>query len=539
MFSLRRALPLTALFAALLPFAVLGQAQWIPPQEPCNVRPGHHLVNGAQQHLKLAVEAKDEQRRLGRLGRAHEVLIRAITENNQGDNPGAWYYLGRYYVEQADPWGADSAFDKVVGIAPQCTDDVQGHLQRLYPEVRTGALRAWQEGAIDSALVLFALGQSLDPSDAELPLFMAMMFVSQQQLDSATRYLDRGIEIAGDNPAFAQRMQQAMLDVARGYEAVAFQDPSLSQVLQTRVQRDTLVAAIERDSARLAALVAEWSGRNLRPDVRAAVQRDSTALADQIGAARAQLPAIQAAHDRDSTAATNVLAGGLKAYEQYLERYSDDVETMLRLVRRYSIVGHRGRLATLIARIADIEDLDLGKLTQVGTNLFNDGMAHEAAEVLEIATGRNPYAHDALYVLSRVHYAAHDGEELRSVTDRLLALDPLNPQAVRMMAAAWDLAGNADSVRKYVARADSGMGWGVTVTQFVPTANAAILNGSVANLTARSLAATTLVFEFLDTAGTVLATSSAEIPPLEPRRRHALSVRAEIGGATGWRYRRQ
>jgi tetratricopeptide (TPR) repeat protein len=95
-------------------------------------------VNGAQQHLKLAVEAKDEQRRIGRLGRAHEVLIRAITENNQGDNPGAWYYLGRYYVELADPWGADSAFDKVVALAPQCTDDVREHLGRLYPEVRTG-----------------------------------------------------------------------------------------------------------------------------------------------------------------------------------------------------------------------------------------------------------------------------------------------------------------------------------------------------------------------------------------------------------------
>jgi hypothetical protein len=368
---------------------------------------------------------------------------------------------------------------------------------------------------------------------------MAMMFVSQQQLDSATVYLDRGIELAGDDPAFAERMQQAMLDVARGYEAVAFQDPSVSQVLQTRVQRDTLIAAIERDSVRLAALVAEWSGRNLHPDARAAVQRDSTMLADHIAAARAELPAVLAAHDQDSTAATNVFAGGLKAYEQYLERYPDDAETMLRLVRRYSIVGHRGRLADLTARIAGMEDLDLAQVTQVGTNVFNDGMPAGAAALLNIVTTRNPYAHDALYVLSRVHYAEHDASELQSVSKRLLAVDPLNPQAVRMMAAAWDLAGNADSVRKYVAQADSGLGWGVTITQFVPAANSAIVNGSVVNLTGRQLAATTLVFEFLDAAGTVLATSTAEIPPLEPRRRHALSVRAEVGGATAWRYHPQ
>ncbi|MDH3459052.1 MAG: FxLYD domain-containing protein, partial [Gemmatimonadota bacterium] len=322
-------------------------------------------------------------------------------------------------------------------------------------------------------------------------------------------------------------------------EAVAFRDPSISQVLQTRVQRDTLITAIERDSARLAALVAEWSGRNLRPDTRAAVQRDSTTLADHIAAARAQLAGVQAAHDRDSAAATNVLAGGLKAYEQYLDRYPDDAETMLRLLRRYSIVGYRSRLADLTARIAGMEDLDLGALTQVGTNLFNDGMVPEAAALLNIVTTRNPHAHDALYVLSRVHYAAHDTAELMSVTSSLLAVDPLNPQAVRMMAAAWDLAGNADSVRKYVAQADSGLGWGVTITQFVPAATSAIVNGSVVNLTGRQLAATTLVFDFLDAAGTVLATVAAQIPPLESRRRHALSVRTEVSGATAWRYRQQ
>ncbi|MDH3369247.1 MAG: FxLYD domain-containing protein, partial [Gemmatimonadota bacterium] len=87
--------------------------------------------------------------------------------------------------------------------------------------------------------------------------------------------------------------------------------------------------------------------------------------------------------------------------------------------------------------------------------------------------------------------------------------------------------------------ANEGLQWGVTVTQFLPTGSAAVVSGSVANITSQSLAPTTLLFEFLDASGGVVASGSAEIPALEPRRRHAFSVRAEVSGAAAWRYRRQ
>jgi tetratricopeptide (TPR) repeat protein len=464
--------------------------------------------------------------------------MRAITENKQDDNPGAWYYLGRYYTEQGDAWGADTAFARVVEMAPQCRDDVGRYVWRLYPEVRTAALRTWQEGRLDSAVILFELGQSMAPDDAELPLFMAMMFVSQQQLDSASKYLERGVEIAGDDPAFEPRLRQAMLDVTLGYEAVAFENPAVSQIVRARMRRDSLVAAIQQDSARLAALNTEWAGRNLRPDVRQAVQRDSTALATKIASARSALPDAQTALERDSASATEAFTGALRAYGSYLERFPDDTEATLRVLRRHSLLGHRTSIRPLIEQVRGEPEINLSALNQVGTSLFNDGMREEAISVLEIVTERSPYNHDALYVLARAHYAAHDGDNLRTTTARLLEVDPLNPQSVRMMAAAWDLAGERDSVQKYVALADSGLGWGVTVMQFMPTESTVLVNGSVVNMTPRALAATTLVFEFMDAQGTVLATSAAEVPPLEPRQRHALTVRANVTGAVAWRYHR-
>jgi len=542
MFSLRRRLLHAAacsLTLAVFATPLAAQGVWVPPQDPCEVRAGHHMVNGAQQHLKLAAEAEYPDQRLSRLDRAYEVLMRAIAENSQGDNPAVWYYLGRYYVEKGDARGADSSFDKAVEALPDCSAEAQLYLSDLYPDIRTGALREWQEGNIDSATVLFHLGHALAPDDAELLFFMSMMYTSQDQLDSATKYMDQGVELAAGDPALEDRQRQTMLDVARGYERMAFEDPAVNQIIQSRTGRDTLLQAVERDSAQLAGLIEQWSGQNLRPDVLEAVTRDSTMLADRLAAARGALGPAAEAYVRDSSAATTAFASALRSYEEFLEQYPDDSETLVRLLRRYSMLGHTESLEQLIPRATSMEEVDVGELAQVGANVFNDGFPSQAAVILEAAVARNPYSQNTLYLLTRVYYSVGEGDKLLATARQLIELDPLNSQGVRMLAAAWDLAGTSDSVLKYVALADTGLGWSVTVTQFLPTESAAVLNGSVANISLTALGPTALVFDFLGADGSVLSTATAEVPALESRRRHAISVRADVGGAVGWRYRRQ
>jgi tetratricopeptide (TPR) repeat protein len=496
-------------------------------------------VNGARQHLTLAVEAEYEDQRESRLERAHEVLIRAITQNNQGDNPGAWYYLARYYVERGDAYGADSAFDKLVELLPECADEASRYLYELYPDLSTEALEAWQEGNIDSAVVLFQLSRALMPDNAELLFFMTMMYTSQDQFDSASKYLDLGVELAAGDPDLEERQRQAMQDLARGLERIAFESPVLSGIIEARVARDTLLQAIEKDSTRLADLIAEWSGQNLRPDVQEAVQRDSTMLADRIAAARAALAPVAETYARDSAAASEAFADALRANEQFLEQYPGDVETLHRLIRRYSMLGHTERLSQLIERAVAMEEVEVAQLVQLGTGVFNDGFPQHAASILETAATRNPYSQNALYVLTRVYYSLAEADPLMTTAQQLVELDPLNQQAVRMLAAAWNFKGASDSVLKYVALADTGLRWSFMVTQFLPTESAVVLNGSVSNISLNPTETTTLSFEFLGTDGTVLATSNAEVPPLESRRRHAVSVRADVGGVVGWRYRRQ
>jgi Flp pilus assembly protein TadD len=532
----RAAVGLTILLAAASASAS-AQRTFEQPQDPCDVSTGHFLVNGAMMHLKVAVETDNAQTREDRLGEAHEVLVRAMEENNQADNPGAWYYLGRYYVERGDPFGADSALGKVVAMLPQCEEEAAHYLAELQPGVRTAALEAWQAGAIDSAAALFRLASSLSPRDPEAPFYLARMYADNGVFDSAAAYVDIGLERAGDDPAHDQRKRQALGDLIRAHEAAAFESPAIETLLQTRLRRDSLDRALAVDERRLADLIAEWSGKNLRPETRAAVQRDSTMLAQRIAAGRQLETELASAIQRDSTAASEAFDGAINAYARYLEEYPDDSEITLRLLRRYSLLGVTDGMDRMIDELATADSLDLNEITQAGSAVFGDGHPERAIELLDLAVARNPYMQATLSTLARSYYRLEDADGLRKTVAQLIEIDPLNPQTMRLMAAAWDLAGNPDSVMKYVALADTGLGLGVTVTQFIPSPVTSTVNGSILNMSSGPSQPAVIDFEFLDAEGAVLGSASVEVPTLEPKRRHAFTAEADVPHAAAWRYR--
>ena len=145
----------------------------------------------------------------------------------------------------------------------------------------------------------------------------------------------------------------------------------------------------------------------------------------------------------------------------------------------------------------------------------------------------------ALSILVHVYRAQGNGERLMTTARHLMNLDPLDPGSARAVALAWDLAGVTDSVARYMALADTGLGWNVHVLQFQSRDQGTTLSGYVRNASRRALPATSLVFEFLDTSGAVLFSTTVAIPALQPNGRQQLAIREEQGGAAAWRYRRE
>lgn len=529
---------LTLAVLTVVPCTLGAQRAWEGPTDQCGVKTGHFLVNGGMMHLKVAVETDNERTREDRLNKAEEVLVDAITNKNQAENPGAWYYLGRVYTERQDPFGADSSFGKVVAMMPECEAEVALYVDRLVPQVRGAALEAWQAGAPDSAIGLLRLATSLSPASPEAPFYLARVFAEQQQFDSAGKYLDVGIERAAGDTAYDQRQRQALMDLVRAQETIAFESPAVERVAASRAQRDSVEKQLDADRALLQKLIDEWGGKNLRPETQAAVQRDSTALAGRVGAGEAGLVQAQAAVARDSAEAAAAFAGAVTAYARYLRVYPSDTEVMLRSYRRFSMLGHRESMTEVTERLRQQPEFDLTDAVQAANSAFRDGNPGEAIALLQVADERNPYMQTTLSVLARSYYELADRENLMAIVQRLMAIDPLNPQTVRLMAAAWDLAGEPDSVAKYVEMSTSGIGLGVTVTQFMAGPTSTTVNGTIQNLGSAQSAPAALVFEFLDTAGTVLATTTVDVPAIEPRLRQPFTARADVAAAA-WRYRRQ
>jgi len=521
-----------------------AQGTWVGHRPPCKLSTGHYLINGAMLQLKQAVEARFPDQRRSRLDQARQVLMQALATGGQANNPAAWYYLGRYYAEVPDPTGADSAFRRALALAPDCAADVAAYEAPLAAIALSEALRLWSATQRDSAVAAFALARSLAPNDAGVPLYEALMYASLGEPDSAARWLDEGARGVTDT-THAQRLKQAALEVARAYETRAFQrEPAVASAARTRVARDSMPGPIARDSALLARILADVGGLRagggrLTPQSLQNFQRDSTTLTERLAAERRAADSLTIAAAAESTAATAALEPALRYYRRFLERYPDDTDAALQLIRLRAATGHRAALDSLVQRMSAAPAADAPALTQAGLGLLGDGFPGPAATLLEAALARNANNQRALMVLVHAYHALGRGTALADVARRLLALEPLNPASARAMALAWDLAGQTDSTARYLALADTGLAWNVTISQFTPGERATSVSGAVRNVTGRPLPATALTFEFLDAAGTVLFRQAAAIPALAPGGREPIQLRVEQGGAVAWRYRRE
>ncbi len=543
MSPLRRTLLGVAL-STLLSSPLTAQGRWDGPADGCELNAGHYLLSGATLYLKQATESNFPDQREGRLAEAHRVLIEALTEAGQENNAAAWYYLGRYYVMKADPAGADSAFRQAQELAPDCTDDISTYRSRVAVMPLNDALRTWGEGKVDSAGYFFALAARLAPEDAEVPLYTAIMYSSQNELDSAAKYVAIGQEAAESDTAHADRLKQALRELARGYETKAYENQAILTAPQTRQSRDSVSELIDTDSTRLAAMVGRVAeireaGRRLDDASRQAFEQESTAVATKIDRMRAAHDSLAERATTDSTAVATSLDPAIESYETYLAAYPDDVTASLSLARMFSITGRGDELNALVELVVELETDDRLALVTGGQSLYAEGQHLAAARLLEKALTLNPFDRNALMILGNTYYALEDADHLRATAERLMGVDPLNARSVRVMALVFALEGNRDSTIHYLGLADGGIQWNVTVNQFMARDEITSLAGSIRNLTREPLPPTTIVFEFLDAEGVVLFSAQVEVPALDARGRESISVRRQEGGAVAWRYHRQ
>ncbi len=534
----------TAVVAGLLwvqAAALPAQKAWVGPRPPCTVEAGHFRVTSAVLDLKIASEQPVQRDRM--LRQALDVLTRALRDDKQDKNPGAWYYLGRYYVEVADASGADSAFDRAQALAPQCRADIEGYRNELATGLTNSGLTLWQAGNADSAATLLRQAYALAPSNLRPMFQLGALYVERNEFDSASAVLSRAALAAGMDTAYAAAKRDAMHTVARLAFRRAQADPAAQRWQRTRYSRDSIAPYLASDSTILARMQASSASRRARgarlsPADQQAFSRDSAARAEAVSRDRAAVAAIRERAVVDSAAAQTAYEPAIAAYRGVIAGYPGQTEAATSLASIYSQAGRRAEAGAVFeALLMQGAELSRTELVDLGQRLVLAKMFAPAARAYTIVLQRNPYDRDALADLTNAYVGGRDTTSALATVRRLAAIDPLNKAAIRLVAQVWELRGQRDSAQRYAMLADT-LPIDISIASVLADASGVTVTGVASNLGNTAALPLAITVELLDAQGSVRATQTVPIPGLAGGGTHQFEVKGSGTGIVGWRYRR-
>ena len=202
-----------------------------------------------------------------------------------------------------------------------------------------------------------------------------------------------------------------------------------------------------------------------------------------------------------------------------------------------------GKFDEVLAQAATIGDL---ALTTAGVNAVQANKTAEAAKLFEAALAQNPYQRDALNNLAATYYNMNQYDKIVPLVERLVAVDPGNPDNYMFAAFAYQGMGKAaaktpakaklytDSLLLWKGRADK-LPAQVTFQQFTRGAEKTTVTGKVKGIAANA-GPFTLKFEFLDAKGNVVASQTASVPAVTKDQSADFKIEIDKGGIVAFRY---
>lgn len=472
----------------------------------CDLKPGHFLVNSGLLYLKSASNARYPDQRQKDLKDAQRVLTQAVTTGGQEKNPAAWYYLGRYYVLTDDAVGLDTAFAKAEELKPACKDDISGWRRVVWVPVFNAGVAAWQANNTDSAIASFKRASAMLPGEPTSTKYLATLYFNAGQQDSAVAYFRRSADIAKKDPKYAQDYKDALYNMARI-------EQSQEHWPQAGAAYQEYLTIYPNDPEVLAAMGTVYMNTG-KKDSAFTIYRQVVAKGDSMGyytLYRVGAAISQSVPEEPDTGA----AGGTC---RTTARSARPPLTAARIKARCDSVT-KGMAAEYLNSSKEAYTL--------------------SAEALDASLKLNPYYREALIHRANTALGMRDSVKALEMARRLIAVDPMNKQSIKMMAYAQQANGKVDSTLYYLRLHDSTLTSDVTISQFDSTDTGRDLRGLVTNPRPSASQPATLVFEFLDNKGTVVATDSVQVPAIQPEQSVPIEAHPKGAGIVAWRYKKQ
>jgi tetratricopeptide (TPR) repeat protein len=167
-----------------------------PPD--CGLKSNHFKVSSGATYLKTGIETELPENQQRALDDGERVLLEAMRQNKQENNPAAWYYLGRIYLQRGDIYGADSALTRAEKLAPACAKEIDGYRRNAWVALIKGGTGFEEQKNPDSALVMYRQAGVMYRKSPIAYYQAAAVFNEKGATDSAAHYYGLAVAASGN-----------------------------------------------------------------------------------------------------------------------------------------------------------------------------------------------------------------------------------------------------------------------------------------------------------------------------------------------------
>ena len=185
----------------------------------CDLKTSHFAVTRAILYIQNATTAQDTTRKAQALESANRSLLEAL-QQGQETSVAAWYYLGMYYYMADDAAGADSSFDRVETLAPNCLVDTEQYRQGLWARVANQGIEGLRNGDMARAKDRFQFANSIYDKDPTAYFYLGTVHATEDNADSALVNFRKAAARSVGDTAYAEIREKSVQNLARIYEVV-------------------------------------------------------------------------------------------------------------------------------------------------------------------------------------------------------------------------------------------------------------------------------------------------------------------------------
>lgn len=241
------------------------------------------------------------------------------------------------------------------------------------------------------------------------------------------------------------------------------------------------------------------------------------------------------------------------AFTQYLQWVPDDADGKKGLIASLRGAGMADSASAMEKRLGVTVGNPAAAAAATGAaadynasaTAFNEKRYADALTAANKFLAAEPMSREGLYIKARSLYELKRGPEAVQAANALLAVDPLSESAVQLLGAAYNITQNSSMAVKTRLQLNA-LPVSVSSVSATPSGGGVSLTAMVTGRAPKddkmkpiAPAPITLVFEFLNSQGAVVATQEANVPALKSGEQFQLKLEVQGQGVTSWRYHRK